>query len=81
MLLIVDALKTLSKRVAVLLHNYMTALKYIGYKRYCTVDKLLVFLFIEEMVNDESIIVTKEDFNSIVKVMNCLQEPCTSSSS
>lgn len=70
------ALNYLTNEVAGAIDNYMSILSHIGYKSYCAVDKLLVFSFIEELLNKFSMVVTQEDYDIISKVVNCFYGSC-----
>lgn len=69
------ALDYLTKDVAGAVDRYMSVLSHIGYKSYCAVDKLLVYLFIEEMLN-MFLTITEEDYNTVANVINCFYGSC-----
>ena len=69
-------LDNLTKEVAGALSRYMYVLSHIGYKTYCAVDKLLVYSFIEELLDRFSLAVTEDDYNSVAKTLNCLYGSC-----
>lgn len=55
------------------LRRYFNALSKLGYKDYNDVAKLLVFLFIEELLTSEfSFYVTEEDYRSITNALYCI---------
>ena len=70
------ALDYLTKEVAGAVDRYMSILSHVGYKSYCTVDKLLVYSFIEEILTKFNIAVTEDDYNSMANVLNCLYGSC-----
>lgn len=70
------ALDYLTKEVAGAVDRYMSILSHVGYKSYCTIDKLLVYSFIEEILTKFSIVVTEDDYNLIASVLNCLYGSC-----
>ena len=57
------ALDYLTKEVAGAVDRYMSILSHVGYKSYCTVDKLLVYSFIEEILTKFNTAVTEDDYN------------------
>ena len=69
------ALDYLTKDVAGAVDRYMSVLSHIGYKSYCAVDKLLVYLFIEEILN-MFLAITEEDYNIVANVINCFYGSC-----
>ena len=70
------ALDYLTKEVAGAVDRYMFVLSHVGYKSYCAVDKLLVYSFIEEILNKFSTVVTEDDYNLMAKTLNCLYGSC-----
>ena len=55
------------------LRRYFNALSKLGYKDYNDVAKLLVLLFIEELLTSEfSFYVTEEDYRSITNALYCI---------
>lgn len=53
--------------------NYFKTLSTFGYKNYSEVDKLLLLLFIEEILEGPiKEYITEDDYKSIVKVLYCL---------
>ena len=55
------------------LRRYFNALSKLGYKNYSDVAKLLVLLFIEELLTSEfSFYVTEEDYRSITNALYCI---------
>lgn len=53
--------------------NYFNTLAQFGYKKQLDVDKLLILLFIEELLTEEMrFFVTEEDYRSIDNALNCL---------
>ena len=59
------ALDYLTKEVAGAVDRYMSVLSHVGYKSYCAVNKLLVYSFIDEILNKFNTAVT-EDYNNIL---------------
>ena len=54
-------------------NRYMTTLGYFGYLSYDNVDKLLVLIMIEDILNGEfSYFITEEDYNIITSALHCL---------
>lgn len=70
------ALDYLTKEVAGAVDRYMSVLSHIGYKSYCAVGKLLVYSFIEEILDKFSSAVTEDDYNSMANVINCFYGSC-----
>ena len=70
------ALDYLTKEVAGAIDRYMSILSHVGYKSYCAVDKLLVYSFIEEILNKFSSAVTEDDYNLMARVINCFYGSC-----
>lgn len=59
------------------LNKYFSSLKYSGYKSYNEVNKLLILVFIEELLNGAmSKYITDEDYKIINNSMNCLYGSC-----
>lgn len=55
------------------LTRYFTTLSKFGYKKYSDVDKVLVFLFIEELLTGElSYYITEDDYKHIINFLYCL---------
>lgn len=55
------------------IQRYFNALSQFGYKKYSDVDRLLVLLFIEEVLTyDFSMFITEEDYKIIVNALYCL---------
>ena len=53
--------------------RYFTTLSQFGYKSYSDVDKLMVLVFMEEMLAGElSYFVTEEDYRYIINALYCL---------
>ena len=53
--------------------NYFKALSLFGYKEYKEVNKLLVLLFIEELLRSSlSIYISEEDYKAITNILYCL---------
>lgn len=58
-------------------NRYFSILKHTGYKVYSEVEKLFVFLFIEELLTGPlSQFVTDEDYKSISNSLYCLYGSC-----
>lgn len=70
------ALDYLDSNLADTMDKYMAILSRVGYKSYCAVDKLLVYMFIEELLADFKDSVTEEDYNSMANVINCFYGSC-----
>lgn len=59
------------------INNYFSVLSHTGYKPYNEVEKLLVFLFIEEMLcGPLTQYITEEDYNIISNNIYCLYGSC-----
>lgn len=53
--------------------NYFNTLSQFGYKEQSDIDKLLILLFVEELLTGEMrFFVTEEDYRSIDNALNCL---------
>ena len=57
------------KYLSTLLNKYFNILKYFGYKRYISVDKILVVSFIQETIDEDMCYVSDED-----KLLNVLRD-------
>lgn len=58
-------------------NNYFSALKHLGYKPYSEVDKLLIFTFIEELLDGPmAYFITEDDYKSITNSLYCLYGSC-----
>ena len=58
-------------------NKYFSSLKHLGYKPYSEVDKLLIFTFIEELLDGPmSLFITEEDYKSITNSLYCLYGSC-----
>ena len=56
-----------------ILENYFNILSQTGYYNYNSVYKILVFLFIDDLLNTEmNIYITEEDYNLIADILECL---------
>ena len=65
------------KEVSSALNRYFSILSYTGYKSYNEVDKLLVLIFMEELLcGPMSEFITEEDYRSIYSSIVCLQGSC-----
>lgn len=59
------------------LNNYFEVISKTGYKPYSEVHKLLVYLFIEEILTgDMSLFITENDYKSIEGAVECLYGTC-----
>lgn len=55
------------------LNSYFTALSQFGYKKQSDVNKLLIYIFIEELLTgDMRFFVTEEDYKLIEQALSCL---------
>lgn len=55
------------------LERYFNALSKLGYKSYSEVDKLLVFIFIQELLDSEcESFITEDDYKAINQALCCL---------
>ena len=55
-----------------ILENYFNILSQTGYYNYNSVYKILVFLFIDDLLNTEmNIYITEEDYNLIADILEC----------
>lgn len=72
----VAALNNISQEVAGAIERYFSILSHVGYKSYCEVDKLLVFIFIEELLNKFSFVLTEKDYDTLANVVNCFYGSC-----
>ena len=65
--------KIITKQASNALEEYFDILTKTGYLDYETVNKLLVFLFIDDILNTEtSAYVTNEDYNTLMEVLNII---------
>lgn len=59
------------------LNRYFTTLSAIGYKDYCSVTKLLIMSFLEELLTGYMApLITEEDYHTIMNSINCLYGSC-----
>lgn len=72
----VGVINNITEDVSKALDRYFNKLNIIGYESFCSVNKLLVYIFIEELLNNFRECITEEDYNSISKALNCLYGSC-----
>lgn len=70
------ALNCLKEEVSNAINKYMFTLRQLGYKSYCSTNKLLVFTFIEELLSKCNFIITEDDYNTMANAVNCLYGSC-----
>lgn len=59
------------------LKKYFSTISNIGYKSYGEVDKLLVFIFIEEILNGPMCAyVSEEDYKTLTDTLECMYGTC-----
>lgn len=59
-------------------NHYFNLLRKMGYRSYNEVNKLLVFIFIQELLDgDMSYYITEEDYNTINSALYCLYGTCS----
>jgi hypothetical protein len=57
--------------------RYYSLLSKTGYRPYSQVEQLIIFIFIEELLNGSfNQYITEEDYNIIAKSLNCLYGSC-----
>ena len=62
-----------TKQASDILDNYFNILSQTGYYKYSSVYKILVFLFIDDILNTEmNTFVTEEDYKLMVDILECL---------
>lgn len=72
-----DATVDITKIVSKGINNYYDSLSILGYRPQSDIDKLIVLMFIEEVLTqDMRIFVTEEDYKVIDKALNCLYGDC-----
>lgn len=54
------------------LDSYFNTLSQFGYKKQSDLDKLIILLFIEELLTEERVLITEEDYRDIDNALNCL---------
>lgn len=60
------------------LQRYFSTLTHTGYKSYDEVYRLIIYTFIEELINGPmSEFITDDDYGIIYKSLNCLYGSCT----
>ena len=52
--------------------RYFDSLFHFGYRNYDDVKKLLFYIFIEELVNTTSIVISEDDYKAIEKALYCI---------
>ena len=52
--------------------RYFKTLSTLGYKNYKEVERLIILLFIEELLDNMSEFITDEDYKEIIKGLECL---------
>lgn len=73
LLKLVDAMDNVTNIANESLSRYFNTLSKLGYKNYDDVTKLLVLLFIEELLTSElSLYVTESDYRSITNALYCI---------
>lgn len=66
-------MEELTKLSAESIQKYFTSLSQFGYKNYTDVYRMIVLLFIEEIVTHKFLeFITEKDYNDILKSLNCL---------
>ena len=66
-------MEELTKLSAEAIQRYFTSLSQFGYKSYTDVNRMIVLLFLEEMmVHKFTDFITEEDYNDILKALNHL---------
>lgn len=58
------------------INRYFKSLTHMGYKPDSEVNKLLVFIFIEEMLDEGYEFITEEDYKIISSVLECMYGSC-----
>lgn len=66
----------LTNEVYASVNKYFSVLSHTGYKSYNEVDKLLVFIFIEELLSNYSEYIDINDYNLINNAIQCLYGTC-----
>lgn len=62
-----------TKQASDILENYFNILSQTGYYKYSSVYKILVFLFIDDILNTEmNTFVTEDDYKLMVDILECL---------
>lgn len=62
-----------TKYTANAVNNYFSSLKKLGYKNYSEVNKLLILIFIEELLyGPMSGLITERDYDDITKAIYCI---------
>ena len=63
----------ITEQASDILENYFNILSQTGYYNYNSVYKILVFLFIDDLLNTEmNVYITEEDYNLIADILECL---------
>ena len=52
--------------------RYFTALSHFGYRSYKDVNKLLFYIFVDELVNNPSIVISEDDYKTIESALYCI---------
>ena len=60
------------KYLSTLLNKYFNILKYFGYNRYISVDKILVVSFIQETIDEDMCYVSDEDKLDMRNALSCI---------
>lgn len=62
-----------TKQASDILENYFNILSQTGYYKYSSVYKILVFLFIDDILNTEmNTFITEDDYKLMVDILECL---------
>lgn len=62
-----------TKQASDILENYFNILSQTGYYKYSSVYKILVFIFIDDILNTEmNTFVTEDDYKLMVDILECL---------
>ena len=58
------------------LKNYYDSLNMLGYVNYEDINKILILSYIDDLINTFPEYITNHDYNTIIKVLQCLSSSC-----
>lgn len=70
------AINNLSELVLNSLNKLFNKLSITGYESYCAIDNLLIYSFIEDLLDAYNTCITEEDYYYIRKALDCLYGSC-----
>lgn len=66
----------LSENVSRTLDKFFNKLRITGYESECSVNNILLYVFLEDFLDTFKNCISEDDYASIIKVLNCLHGSC-----